>query len=354
MCRCILVDYLICPVDIILAIKTLIKTIIGIKTRFFIERNISILVKNIIKTIHTYYRTAVIHAVYRITQNLVLHILVFRNVQWLIVLDRITEREGVAEAYLGLFIALTIFCLDDDHTVGTTRTVDGCGSSIFQHIDAFDVVRRNINERIDTSILHEGRHTVNHEKRLVVIALTRFWIRRSDTTDIQLEGRTRFTIGSCGQHTLHGTLKKSVDCRSRSSQFADLLLVYGRDGTGHILATLAAITNYYEVVESHMIQFKHHVLFFHTHEFDGFRLETDARIHDFRMRHGREFQDIIAVSIRDDAIAGAFNLDGNSYQRISFGINNTAFHKGVTFFLNFYNTHLFAHACRRGSMDCSH
>ena len=75
---------------------------------------------------------------------------------------------------------------------------------------------------------------------------------------------------------------------------------------------------------------------------------------DFRMRHGREFQDIIAVSIRDDAIAGAFNLDGNSYQRISFGINNTAFHKSVTFFLNFYNTHLFAHACRRGSMDCSH
>ena len=83
---------------------------------------------------------------------------------------------------------------------------------------------------------------------------------------------------------------------------------------GHILATLAAITNYYEVIESHMIQFKHHVLFFHTHEFDGFRLETDARIHDFRMRHGREFQDIIAVSIRDDAITGAFNLDGNSYQ----------------------------------------
>ena len=37
MCRCILVDYFICPVDIILAIKTLIKTIIGIKTRFFIE-----------------------------------------------------------------------------------------------------------------------------------------------------------------------------------------------------------------------------------------------------------------------------------------------------------------------------
>ena len=352
--RRILVDHLLSPVGIRRTEKALIESIICIDTRLGIISDVTKLAQIVGYAIHIHHRTAVVHAVYRIAQDFVLYILVFSRVQRFIILDRIAEREGVAEAYLGLFIALTIFRLDNDHTVGTTRTVDGCGSSIFQHIDAFDVVRRNINERIDTGILHEGRHTVNHEKRLVVVALTRFWIRRSDTTDIQLEGRTRFTIGSCGQHTLHGTLKKSVDCRSRSSQFADLLLVYGRDGTGHILATLAAITDYYEVVESHMIQFKHHVLFFHTHEFDGFRLETDARIHDFRMRHGREFQDIIAVSIRDDTIVSAFNLDGNSYQRISFGINNTAFHKGVTFFLNFYNTHLFANACGRSSMGCSH
>ena len=352
--RRILVDHLLSPVGICRTEETLVESIIGIGTRLGIISDITKLAQIVGNAIHIHYRTAVVHAVYGIAQDFVLYILVFSRVQRFIVLDRIAEREGVAEAYLGLFIALTILCLDDDHSIGATRTVDGCGSSIFQHVDAFDVVRRNIDERIDTSILHEGRHTVNHEKRLVVVALTRFWIWRSDTTDVQLEGRTRFTIGSSGQHTLHGTLKKSVDRRSRSSQFADLFLANGRDGAGYILAALAAITDYYEVVESHMIQFKHHVLFFHTHEFDRFRLETYARIHDFRMRHGREFQDIIAVSIRDDTIVSAFNLDGNSNQRISFGINNSAFHKGVTFFLNFYNTHLVANACRRGSMGCSH
>ena len=343
--RRILIDYFLSPVGIRRTEKALVESVVCIGTRFGIISDVTKLAHIVGNTIHIHHRTAVVHAVYRIAQDFVLYILVFSRVQRFVVLDRITEREGITETYLGLFIALTVFRLDNDHTIGTTRTVDGCGGSIFQNINAFDVVRRNINERIDTGILHEGRHTVNHEKRLVVVALTRFWIRRSDTTDVQLEGRTRFTIGSSSQNTLHGTLKKSVDSRSRSSQLADLFLVNGRDGTGHILAALAAITDYYEVVESHMIQFKHHVLFFHTHEFDGFRLKTDARIHDFRMRHGREFQDIIAVSIRDDAITGAFNLDGNSYQRISFGINNTAFHKGVTFFLNFHNTHLFANAC---------
>ena len=184
MCRCILVDYFICPVDIILAIKTLIKTIIGIKTRFFIEWNISILVKNVIKTIHTYYRTAVIHAVYSITQNLVLHILVFRNVQWLIVLNRITERECVAEIYLGLLIALSVLGLDNNDTIGSTWSIDRSSCGIFQHIDTLNIVWWDIDERVDAGILHKGRNAINDIKRLVVVTLTRFRIRRCNTADV--------------------------------------------------------------------------------------------------------------------------------------------------------------------------
>ena len=56
------------------------------------------------------------------------------------------------------------------------------------------------------------------------------------------------------------------------------------------------------------------------------------------MRHRWKFQYVVTISICDNAIARAFDLHRDTYQRISLGINHSSFYKGMTFFLHIFNT----------------
>ena len=51
--------------------------------------------------------------------------------------------------HLGLAVALRTFGGYQDNTVGTTGTIDSCGSTVLQDIDALDVVSRNIADIAD-------------------------------------------------------------------------------------------------------------------------------------------------------------------------------------------------------------
>ena len=55
---------------------------------------------------------------------------------------------------------LATLCCHEDNTVGTTRTIDGCRSGILEHIDALDVVGRDI-------VNGRHLHTVDNEERVV-------------------------------------------------------------------------------------------------------------------------------------------------------------------------------------------
>ena len=63
----------------------------------------------------------------------------------------ITERVTTMRTFLGG---------DDDHTVGTTGTVDGCGGYIFQYLNALDITGVEEGQGIECGITALGTGTV--------------------------------------------------------------------------------------------------------------------------------------------------------------------------------------------------
>ena len=67
-----------------------------------------------------------------------IHVLLSIEQLWALVDVRPTHSTVVAELNL---TGLTLLGGHEDHTVGSTGTVNGCRSSILQHVDALDIVR---------------------------------------------------------------------------------------------------------------------------------------------------------------------------------------------------------------------
>ena len=78
-------------------------------------------------------------------------------------------------------VFLTALGRDDNHTVGSTRTVDSTCRSVLQHLNGLDVVRREVTD----SCTHG--HTVNDIERSSTS-------ERTDTTDTYRWVGTRLTV----------------------------------------------------------------------------------------------------------------------------------------------------------------
>ena len=86
---------------------------------------------------------------------------------------------------------------DDDDTIRSTRTIDGCCRSILQYSKALDIVRVNHRQRVThtTHTIVVNSQTINHIERLVGS------IQRGTATDANLSTCTRFTTFSQYVHT---------------------------------------------------------------------------------------------------------------------------------------------------------
>ena len=69
--------------------------------------------------------------------------------------------ERSIEVHLGLALRTALGC-NDDNTIGTTGTIDGCRGSILQHVDALDFARSDVADRA-------YRETVNDVEWRVVL-----------------------------------------------------------------------------------------------------------------------------------------------------------------------------------------
>ena len=69
------------------------------------------------------------------------------------------------------FVLIGIFCCNNNNTIGGPGSINGCGGSVFQHIDSGNIIR------IDVFDISFHRQTVDHQKR------GRFCIQRACTTD---------------------------------------------------------------------------------------------------------------------------------------------------------------------------
>ena len=125
----------------------------------------------------------------------------------------------------GLFL-LTALGGDDDHTVSSTRTVDGTCRCILQHLDGLDVVRRDV----ANSGTHG--HTVNHVQRSRRT-------ERTDTTDTHCGVGTGLTVRR-NLHAGHLTFQHSRDVRVRHTlQFVG---IHNADRTRQVGLLLDTIT----------------------------------------------------------------------------------------------------------------
>ena len=126
------------------------------------------------------------------------------------------------------------FGCHQDYTVGTTRTIDSCGSRIFQYLDRFNIGRWNI---IQTAYFK----SVQYDKRTVILC------NRTATTHQNLDFSIRRTVHSCH---LYARQLTDDGFGSRSGlYFLQYLAGYAGDRTGQVTSFLRTIANYDYVVQ---------------------------------------------------------------------------------------------------------
>ena len=107
------------------------------------------------------------------------------------------HRHTTGIRHLNRLVGMSSFGRNDDNTIGTSRTIDSSCRSIFQHIEAFNVLRVDHRERIWQSLYTVVVHcnTVNHNQRIVGR------IQRRTATDTDTGTTTRYTTTGCDVHT---------------------------------------------------------------------------------------------------------------------------------------------------------
>ena len=129
---------------------------------------------------------------------------------------------------------------DDNHTVGTARTVDGRGRGILEDVDALHVVH------VDHVQRHIGRHTVDNQKRVAVVNGT----DASDFhTHVAARGPARNYLQTGGP-----TLQGGSEARRRLTG-----QIFGgdlRDSSRQVAFLLDTISNDYNLVE-HLVVLVH-------------------------------------------------------------------------------------------------
>ena len=144
------------------------------------------------------------------------------------------ERGGHRGVEVDLHLAvLALLGGDDDHTVGSTRTVDRGRGGILQHLDALDVVT--------VQLVHAGLggHTVDDVQRVVVV-------QRTDTTDAYRGSTRQVTVGR-DVHARHTTLQGLH--RVVLVLLGQLADADYRDGTRQVGLALGGITRHHHLVQ---------------------------------------------------------------------------------------------------------
>ena len=130
-------------------------------------------------------------------------------------------------------VFLTVLGGDDDHTVSGTRTVDGTCRCVFEHLNGFNVVRREVADG------GSHGHTVDNVERSGAA-------ERTDTTNAHRGVGTGLTVGG-DLHTRHLTFEHGGDVGVGNA--FQLLGVHNRYRTGEVGLLLSTVTHHNHLVE---------------------------------------------------------------------------------------------------------
>ena len=140
---------------------------------------------------------------------------------------------------------------DDNHTIGTTRTIDSGSRNVLQHFDALDI--RGVQERQGVKCGITGLGTCTGRGRIVIhdeaIDHVERFVTTGDTittTDADDAGSTRLTRGLCDVQTCHSTLQGTLN---RIILLTEDFITYRRNATGQLQALLGTISHNHHFVK---------------------------------------------------------------------------------------------------------
>ena len=109
-------------------------------------------------------------------------------VKRVVCLHRIGYADRISELNRNPVTLAAFLGIDDDDTVGSTRTVDGSRRSILEDVYRLYLIRRQALERVDRlGVIHELGYTVNHIQRGIVrYSRVEIRIRGSYTPDVDI------------------------------------------------------------------------------------------------------------------------------------------------------------------------
>ena len=211
-----------------------------------------------------------------------------------------------------------------DDTIGTTRTVNGCGRDIFEDLDALDVRGIQERERVEVSL---GILDARLGSRLVIVDdetvddIERFVATRDGVaaTDTDVGSSTWLTRSGADIHAGNRTREGRLDRRRRQLQVVGIDTA---DGSGELSALLGTVTDYDNLLQGRTI----------LREGDGDRfriivhidlliLITDKRNQQNHRQLGLCLEDELSVNVGDDtALLGTFGRDRSTRERFVISI----------------------------------
>ena len=198
------------------------------------------------------------------------------------------------------------------------------GGRVLQHVDALDVVRREVHERVQTGRFHKEGHAVDDVERCVVVrARLHVGIGRSHTADVDADGRPRLAAVLRGKYTLQHAASDEVLHVGRDGRHAlDVLLLHGGDGAGQALAVLTAVADDHDVIECHVVITQDDVE--GRLALEAYRLSLHADEGEHQFRPFVHFQRVFSVDVGDGSQGCPLDGDRDTRERFTMTVGDSS------------------------------
>ena len=184
--------------------------------------------------------------------------------------------------------SLTLLSGHEDHTIGSSRTVDGAGCSVLQHVNTLDVGRVQV---VDVTT----GHTVDNVQRLRVTIGT-------STTDRHLKAVTRLARYGLDGYTRALALKSAENLSG--VQLCDVFTLYLNSSTSDQLLLLDTVTYDNHFVEQSVVFLKSDVVSTLVTNLDFLSLKADVRNNN--RSTGIHVEREVTVEIGYNTVRGTF------------------------------------------------
>ena len=218
----------------------------------------------------------------------------------IIFLQNIVKGYITVIGYIGSFLR-TLLGGNDDNTIGSLRTIDGCCRSITKHVNRLDIFwryNRNINSR-DSIHYIVRRHGTRTESRSTTKGNGRRTVRIGSRRNHQTRNLTLKHLTWVCEHTL-----------------VQIFCLHGSNRRGDILTAHRTITYNYDLIQGRIIFLQNNL----TVRTSLYRLRCKSNVRELQLRPRLHIQGIVTIYIGNRTIVSTYLHDAYANKRFAIGI----------------------------------